>query len=711
MGFPNQVFFDSSGNFDTTVRRLTTTMGSWAGLAYCPAAFLIQRSSDPRAGTACKPRGVGCTFLEWAMTADLDALKDARDWLITGNPAFPKAYRLTQTVHDALKHQFPKQSGGSSLDKVEMCFAAIVSMRTRQPTVGSMMLEHDGALRWMAPNFKFRELQTCPNLQQLSRIEVTNPIPDHMDSLVHPTSVHVVWEPKWGLQAVVFAADVPSLKPGAKVHDRAALSYEPGIVVAFRGTTSNSLLQPVYASLRSGQSDPRSLIIDADTPEDEQQAHGYHQWVMNLRNHLVDIRDTNKGLGLPDVEFPVADFNPKTIEGITTEARTLVHPGPAPNHGEPKTKGVGSVPPDKDWSDGSVIHAINQVVEWYGRHRGAAKLADIPIVVTGHSKGGALSILGSYLIAEHLNVPHARVRTVISVEGPRTGNPAWAQQYLARMRKHDPAFNFFRIVKKGDPVSEEPFPRNDKRVGVYAHVPGLLSVPVMTMLDVIEGPDQDVIKVQFPPIFVCDLRFHARAAIEADFYRPQLGSLKPKHQDGRDLCINSVTVKTALHRQILAQQVEGSCRACWDHLGILKLKRSSVCRDLGYKDGRPSSLSDGTAQAQVASVRQTRADRAQVDHYFFGPNYQVNIAAKSVIPQFTSTVLMSAAPPRVLDSYHPERKSRRIVEDPVMVEDLTGSEETQIVAADQFDAEAEEDLPPVKVAWGEEPQQQSLRAV
>lgn len=516
----------------------------FAGMGYCPRAF-VNEPNDNRQGSLFQwVFAVGDAEVSIARaTSTLEAYSSLESTFLDKVPALPSnAYHLTGRARHAVAHQFGTLR--NAREKIGFCLTALVAIATGRPVLAGLPIDCDPApcrvhiRRPAAASPLIREGAMGLNHLLIDRLPNPAGWPRGGDAL-DASSALAVFAQHWGVQAIVVKASVPVVFEEGKMHMR------PGILVSFRGTTSFSAKH----ALHPGNNQPgQHHVVDDGSPEDIADGAAHHQWAMNLRTRLSNV--LNGAFGGPD------GF--RTMDGISHEAALLVglDVGIAPRHlPEIFEGGDRGVP-------GNVCDAVRRLS---GGARG------VPVFVTGHSKGGALSILGSFLLQLCLvkhNSP-SRVTTILSVEGPRTGDAAWVRTFTGYMQ-HTAAelgharFNVYRTVKRNDPVTEGPLPSSDHR-----HMPGLLMVPVVTALDV----RSDEPTVRLPPVFVCDQTEDLAQIVEWDRSRPQRGRVYkaplPPHSEwsehGGECKIQSAT----RDREVLpANAIEGgrldgvTCNLC-----------------------------------------------------------------------------------------------------------------------------------------------------
>jgi hypothetical protein len=490
-----------SEKLDPRGAQMLVNMG-FAGMGYCPRAFVNEHNAARQT-----------SLFEWIFKADdvaesihravktLEAYKRTGSTFFDMNPNYDDgAYELTGKARLEVQEQFGTLDNAK--EKIGFCLTALVAIATGKPLIGGLPIHcpdrhchlHIGNPAEATPLIHHHAMEH----DDLPVHDVPRPAgwPRGPEAL-HAAGALAVFAPQWGLQAIVTRAQVPVVFAEGKMHLR------HGVVVSFRGTTSFSSM---HAAHPLDNVPGEAHVVDRGTAEEVASGAANHQWAMNLRTKLTRVLNGAYG-GVRTDRF-------HTMDGISHEAALLMGIS------------TGSIRPQHmpkifDGTDrartGGVCDAVREVTDGHGA---------LPIFVTGHSKGGALSILGSYLLQlclEYHDAP-SRVTTVLSVEGPRTGDSAWAAEFLqymeARALQLDGSrFNVFRTVKRNDPVTEGPPP-----TGRHRHVPGLLMVPVVTALDVAGGGPA---AIRLPPVYVCDRTESLRTALEWDVSRPQRGRVFP----------------------------------------------------------------------------------------------------------------------------------------------------------------------------------------
>jgi hypothetical protein len=512
----------------------------FAGLGYCPVAFVTQPNEQDR------------TLFEWIFEPDepqdsvlrasatLEAFEQAGASFFAGEfPPTSPVYTVSNLVKESIKSQFLPLK--RSFEKINFCLTALLAIASGHPVVAGKRMH-------------------CPEPPEPCTVHIGQP--DRATNVVHAgatglmdldvylspsqgviwprgaaamprmSDARVVWSEHWGLQAIVARAMVPVVYAANKMEMR------DGLVVAFRGTSAYHHASNIGLSAtkihcmgdkccgsttlgcKLTETRPGKAFVDhKDTnPSSINHQAGGHQWLMNLKADLSDW--LSRELLRVEDSYPlhksprITDF--ATHEGISYEAAHIV-----------------GFPPEVDWGFSSDEKEKLEVPVINGRGIGTKSKggvcravlaltnggqAAVPILVTGHSKGGALSIIGSYLLQKCLSRRDAapRVTTVVSVEGPRTGDEAWVKEFYGFLADEakalDARFNVYRVVKRGDPVPEAPTPGGGMR-----HVPGLLMVPVLTVLDRSAGG------VTLPTVWTCDLTLVMQFCLDWDLARSQRG--------------------------------------------------------------------------------------------------------------------------------------------------------------------------------------------
>ncbi|KAA0147634.1 hypothetical protein FNF29_07189 [Cafeteria roenbergensis] len=608
----------------------------FAGMGYCPYAFF-----------AAENRNQG-TLASYILDAPShkeaverlshtlhDYLREGSQFL-DGTPApHTVAYSLSGRAHAALVEQFG--SVKNSREKIGFCLTAMAAIVTGRPVVAGRLItcSHENGCTVRVGNTKSSLLKTRADAFTAESVEVVGMSRPqqwpHGHSAIDASSARVVFARFWGLQAIVTKARIPVVHKPTQPGARRVLHMDHGILVSFRGTTSFSALNAVQ--IKSTTPGKRLLAKPTASDKDIASKAGNHQWAMNMRTDLTSyLVDSPGGEDEPEPDA-------KTIDGISHEAMLLVngelHGSPTRPYNTPEIHQVGR---ERDFVP-SVCQVVKEMV---------ADQDDIPVMTTGHSKGGALSILGAFLLRRCLKDTRAKVTTVVSVEGPRVGNGAFVQRFVESLKAATEAtqsetgweFNVFRVVKKNDPVTEQPFPSK----GDHRHVPGLLSVPVVTMLDedVLANPP----RVKLPPVFVCDSSNSVSTIVGWDAVRRQRGYLTlPKTNNlgrAQDVCIRTSDGTTIATDLLQGGRLAGvTCNLC-----TAQQKPRDSCEEKDYRENGKDN------QLPLKPFGQSLADRALITHPFFGPTFALCPAHQSV-----STFTNSMVPTYKGGSHHHDASS------------------------------------------------------
>jgi hypothetical protein len=591
LGWPDQdvAFFDEAGTKLLTKQgaEMLVNMG-FAGMGYCPLALATHRNAKQG------------TLFEWVFGAGSHKESMARAQATLEAYERPGSqffeYTPTQEIGDsvygipgdavaAIEDQFGSKS--NAREKTGFCLTAIMAIASGRPLLAGKPIHcHEDECRAFINTPKHDSNTIYSQAKTLSEVQVVGfPIVQgwpHGPEALHPSAIRVVVSLPWGLQAIVVHARIPVAFSGNH------LRMVPGILVTFRGTTSFHITHAVHVF----ENKPGADLSKEDDMERQATRAAKHQWAMNIRQELTELLVRSVCGSGPEFQ------GIKTHDGLSHEAAVLVGFPPLKIEVEEEAEEVeeelvsfsGLPFPWENVKKSRVKAHIPRVIkpsdDLYEQGKGemggicdaVLELSNggadaLPIMTTGHSKGGALSILGAYLLQQCLvkSGVKPRVTTVMSVEGPRTGDQNWGQHYIQFMTaaasdiegkdKKKARFNVYRVVKRGDPVPEQPIPQF---VG-YRHMPGLLVLPVVTALDV--NLKAKIPIVSLPPVFVCDLIMFEDLglSLHLDVERNQLGVLKLSGKDqhpGGD-CVDQAYGNIVPADLIVAGWLEGpTCTLC-----------------------------------------------------------------------------------------------------------------------------------------------------